>query len=150
MDKPNTVKEAAERSGAARLSEAWHPSERDIGTFMYGGCAALALALHNATKLPMVALVEPEGEDEHPVHIMLKYGDRYLDINGLRTYQEVIADCRDEHECTTDQWSLISATPRLIQLWTHEGYLDPVHSETAKAIPQIVQRMIAAYDLPVK
>jgi hypothetical protein len=63
----------------------WSPSEREIGVFLYGGCAALALAIQKLTGLPLFALVEPDGENERAVHVMAKApGGRYLDIGGLR------------------------------------------------------------------
>jgi hypothetical protein len=119
---------------------AWHPSQREIGIFMYGGCGALALAVQKLTGMPLVALVEPDGENERPVHVMVKLPDgRYLDINGAQTYEEITTELRDEHECDTDRLSLIHASPLLLKLWVTDGYFDPVSPQLAREA-----RMVAA------
>lgn len=126
------------------LCEGWQPSQRETFAFMYGGCAALALALHKLTGSPMVALIEPDGENERPVHVMVKTGDRYLDISGLRTYDEILADCHDEHACeNTETWSLVSATPKLLNLWIKDGYFDPISRHLSIEAKNVAERLVA-------
>ena len=127
---------------------AWRPTEREIGVFMGGGCAALALAIHKMTGLPLVALVEPDGENENPVHVMAKLADgRYLDVNGARTYDEILADCREEHECTTGNWSLVSASPLYLKLCIKDGIFDPITATLAAEARKVAARLAAAYGL---
>lgn len=112
---------------------------------MYGGCAALAIAIHNITRLPIVALIEPAGETERAVHVMIKAPDgRYLDINGLHTYAEVLADLCDNHDCDTQNWSLISASLNYLKACIQDEIFDPITPQIAAEARQVAKRLIAA------
>jgi hypothetical protein len=129
-------------------ASSWSPTEREIGVFLYGGCAALALAIQKRIGLPLVALVEPDGENDNAVHVMAKAPNgRYLDIGGLRTYKEVLADLCDNHQCNTADWSLVSVSPVYLKLCIKDGIFDPISPGLAKEANEVAARLITAYGI---
>lgn len=135
--------------GLGMLAEgaSWKPSDREVFDFMYGGCGSLALAVQRLTGLPMVALLEPDGENACPVHVMNRLPDgRYLDINGVRTLQEIFDDLREQHDIqnTADMW-LTKANPALLRAWTQDGYFDAPSASLTREAKEIARRLVATF-----
>lgn len=132
-------------------SHEWAPSEDEIDYFCYGGCNALSLALNRLTGLQMVALMEPS--DEHgqtPVHMMNAMPDgRFVDVYGVRSYDEVIRSCTEEHGCRLARyWDLIDVSEKTLRSFIRQGMLDRISPRTSAAAKAMAKRIVIAFDLP--
>lgn len=64
--------------------------EQAIGAFTYGGCAALAASLHDATGWPLVAVVADDGLE---LHFMIRHpGGDLIDITGRHSEDDVLLE----------------------------------------------------------
>ena len=113
---------------------------------MYGGCHALALQLHAMTGLPMLAFAEPDGESERVVHIALQLDNgQLLDIYGERSSEQVLQNCRDQHQCDTSQWTSFPTSPQHIKACIVDGILEPITRRLLADARSMATRLLAAH-----
>ena len=146
-----------DRVGAEPLR--WQPTPREEFAYAMGRCADLALALQRRLNWPMVAIMEPDHEEQsygndwhRPVHVMLRGPEgRVLDIVGLRSVKEVGTWARgfvDDPAVMKDWWVTDYPVDRVsIREWIKEGYLQrPTPDETRDA-QAVAARMVRALHL---
>jgi hypothetical protein len=111
-----------------QVDPVWSPTDQEIGRFMYGGCWAMAVAIHKQTGLPMVALQEEDtysrrwgaGQDviQHVMVALAK--NRFLDINGISTSSEIVGRLKDDHDIDASKWRIIATSPEYLRAVARE------------------------------
>jgi hypothetical protein len=67
-------------------------------TYTMGMCDAYAIALHQIYGYPLYVIYgvykdEDDEENMEPCHIVAKKGNKYLDVRGERTKEELLKNC---------------------------------------------------------
>jgi hypothetical protein len=102
---------------------------------MLGHCHELALAIHEATGLPLVAIEEPIGHRLWRVaHVAVQVPDgKLLDVCGIRSLDELLLECREAGGCDTTGWRRVAVTRGYVDACVEDGYLPGVEPGLAEA-----------------
>jgi hypothetical protein len=121
------------------------------GAFMSGACGALALALHEVTRWPLVALTDAHNVDDGRVGggSCLHYGVRrptdgaFIDVRGAHSDDDILAEFGDEAD---DGEALIGLTTEAdVRDWYVEAQGEPVPLELARTfVDPVLERLNGA------
>lgn len=108
--------------------------EHAIQAFKYGACGGLAIAIHDATGWPLIAVGACDGLDMH--YMARTPAGSLLDIEGLHADDDVIA----EYEFDADDGivTLTETTRETVWAWYHGEECEPVPMDIVRTIANAV------------
>ncbi|MFD6334865.1 hypothetical protein ACFWGI_35550 [Streptomyces niveus] len=111
-------------------------NEHAVEAFLYGGCAALALAIHDATGWPITAVIAEDGLELH--YAISHFDGLLIDILGARTEDDVLLTY--EFHADGGAVRLTDATAADIEAW-HQNYGETVPMHVAQSfVPTVLNQ----------
>ena len=111
--------------------------------FNCGYCHVLALALHEITGFPMYLAVN-EGQDLTFCHVLVQTPDgRFLDFNGLRYQEDILAGWRDQLGYGDDDIIFTAIDVGIVEHMMAKGWLTNVNLLRDKEITQEIEAIKA-------
>jgi hypothetical protein len=107
------------------------------------GPAAIALAVHSMTNLPLVALMVGKRGPKSVAHVMVKLSDdAFIDADGLHPLIEILHGAgvvaHDPYG-----WELRKISPRTLVTWTNSGRLAPITRAMVPKAKEHAQEILA-------
>ena len=119
----------------------FHFDEGAVELYTNGFCHALALALHERTGWPLVAIWGMEGRRPCLAHVAVEHPrspNAIVDVRGVRDLGDAMADYWD----LTDPWSE-NVTPGDIQKWIEiDDILATVHLDDRAGVSRVADEIL--------
>ncbi|MCW2904337.1 MAG: hypothetical protein JWO67_6602, partial [Streptosporangiaceae bacterium] len=105
-----------------------------IRAFKYGACGGLAIALHDLTGWPIIAVGKCDGLDMH--YMVRDPSGRLVDIEGAHSD----ADVADEYwfGADGDVVTLTETSREQVWAWYHGEECEPVPMDVVRSIAQVL------------